>query len=340
MNSGQQLGRRLRAPISALLVVGTVGTLAYVLVEDWSITDAVYMVVISVTTVGFREVHPLSGTGQWITVAIVITGLASTWYMLSVIVAVMIEGELRRSWGRRRMDRRIGRDRLHYILCGYGRIGREIGDELRHNGQEVVVIDNAPAALADATAAGFPTVAGDATDDDVLMLAGLERAAGLITTVASDADNVFVTLSAHSLYPDLRIVARAIEVGAAPKLRRAGATHVISPYALAGRHIAQIALRPAAVGLVETLFRHPENRSLVADVTIAANSAAASATVAEVRLRFPEVALIALQRGEQLLAPLPGQTRLAAGDVVAVVAPDEALHQFRQSTELPGRAEE
>jgi voltage-gated potassium channel len=328
MRGGQALGLRLRGPLVALGLVLVIGTLGYVAIEGWSIPDALYMVVITVTTVGYREVGPLSETGQWFTSGLAVVGLASTWYALSVMVALMVEGQPGLRWEQRRMERRIGHDRGHFVVCGFGRVGRQIAEELRREGHEVVVIDSAADALREAAADDFPTVAGDAAADDILRHAGIERAAGLITAVATDADNVFVTLSARALRPTLPIVARASSDDAIPKLHRAGATQVVSPYAMAGRQMARLALRPATVDFVETLLRGAGGDLLLEDVHVATDSPLAGVSIEEARRRYPDVTLFALQRDGTTIAPLAGDLTLAPGDILAAVGAEAALREL------------
>jgi voltage-gated potassium channel len=220
--------RRLRVLALMLVIVLAVGTTGYVVIEDWPVVDALYMTVITITTVGFGEIYPLSRSGRIFTIGLIAVGLTGIWYALSVLVGFMIEGIFSQEWERRRMEQQLSGIKDHFIVCGYGRVGRQIAAQLRRYHRPVVVIDRDPTALAEAASDGLLTVQGDATEDDILRQAGIARARGLITAVATDADNVFVTLSARALRPDLSIVARANVEDAAPKLQRAGATHVVS----------------------------------------------------------------------------------------------------------------
>jgi voltage-gated potassium channel len=249
------LTRRLGVPLGALLALLLVGTVGYVLVEGWSVDDALFMAATTITTVGFGEVRPLSPAGRAWTLLLIAVGLALLWYGLSVLVAIVAGGELGREWERSRMERKLERLREHYVVCGYGRVGREIAEQLQRDGQSVVVVDHDAEPLATAAAAGFLAVGGDATSDATLLRARIDSASGLITAVATDADNVFVVLSARSLAADLPIVARASHDETVAKLYRAGASQVVSPYDMAGRQMARLVRRPATVAFVENLFQ-------------------------------------------------------------------------------------
>lgn len=220
---------RLTGPVVAFVATMVVGTLGYMLIEGWSLSDAFYMVAMTVTTVGFGEVRPLSTAGRLFTVGLIGAGVMLVWYTMSLLVSTIVESSVRQRWERRRMDQRIRQIAGHVIVCGYGRVGRQAVEELRRDRQAIVIVETNPAALAEAEAEGLPVVHGDATEDETLHHAGIARAVGLISTVATDAGNVFVTLSARALRPDLAIVARADNDDAVPKLRRAGANQVVSP---------------------------------------------------------------------------------------------------------------
>ena len=331
MDRRDHLGRRLGAPLLALLIVVVAGTLGYVLIEGFPVADALYMAVTTITTVGFGEIRPLSTAGRLFTIGLIVVGVSCLWYGLSVLVGAIVEGHLGQRWEGRRMERRIEQTRDHQIVCGYGRVGRQIAAALRREGRQVVVVDVHQAPLAQANQDDLPTVHGDATEDDTLRRAGIDRAAGLVTAVGSDADNVFVTLSARALRADLTIVARANEEGAAPKLRRAGATHVVSPYGMAGRQMARLALRPSSVAFVETLFSGDNTDLLLEDLQIAPGSLLAGLDVATATARHAGGAiLLAVQRNGHLLAPPAPDLTLHPGDTLAVVGNQNRLRALER----------
>lgn len=284
------------------------------------------MAATTITTVGFGEVRPLSDRGRLFTILLLLVGLAAVWYALSALVSVGLDGEFGLRWEERRMEQQVQKVRDHHIVAGFGRVGRQTAQALREQGQPVLVIDANPAAVRDAITSGFLVVEGDATEDATLARAGIDRAAGLLTGLGSDADNVFVTLSARALHGSLPIVARANEESVVPKLMRAGATQVVSPYETASRQMARLALRPRTVNFIENLFKGPSAALLVEDVRVDAGSPLEGMTIQDVQVQVPHVVLLAVLRVEQTVAPLPVDFRLARGDEIAALGGEAALH--------------
>jgi voltage-gated potassium channel len=310
-----------------------VGAIGYMAIEGWSFFDALFMAATTITTVGFGEVRPLSTPGRLFTIGLLLAGLAALWYALSLLVRVALEGELGARWEERRMERQIEQTRDHQIVAGFGRVGRQTAFALRDLGQKVVVIDAAPPAIDDAHAAGFDVVAGNAADDATLIRAGIARSAGLIAALGRDADNVFVTLSARALQPTLPIVARANDRDSAPKLIRAGAMRVVSPYAAAGRQMARLAVRPRTVEFIENLFGGPSATLVIEDLRIDAGSPLVGRTIGEVHAQASQALCIALRRGGETLAPPPSDLRLNVGDEIAVIGPEANLRGLEAASQ-------
>jgi voltage-gated potassium channel len=328
------LRRRLVVALLAFPTLVAVGTLGYMAIEGWSFSDALFMAATTITTVGFGEVRPLSERGRLFTILLLLVGLAAIWYALSVLVSVALEGELGLRWEERRMERQVSQVRDHHIIAGFGRVGRQAALALRDLGHQVVAIDADSVAVSDATASGFLVVNGDATEDASLIGAGIDRAAGLITALGSDADNVFVTLSARALNATLPIVARANEASAIPKLIRAGATQVVSPYDMAGRQLARLALRPGTVDFVENLFKGPSGALVVEDLHVDPGSPLVGMSIHEVHERVPHVVFIAVRHDGQILSPPASDFRLASGDEIAAVGTEanlQLLEDYSQS---------
>ena len=327
--------RRLRGPLLTIVATMTLGTLGYILIEGWSISDAAYMTIITLATIGYGEVHPLSTAGRVFTSLLILVGVAGLSYTFTVATGTLFEGHLTRQWERRRMDKLVGRLNDHYILCGYGRVGQQIARELLREGEALVVVDSDQQALDRAGAAGIPVVSGNATEDDTLRAAGIERAKGLITAVNGDADNTFITISAHALRPDMPIVARVVRDDAAPKLRRAGASHVVSPYVVAGHQMAMLASRSATISAIEHLGHEPDDL-LVQEVRIHARSPFIAMRLGEARERVDHrLTLLGLRRGGEMLAPPPDDLELLAGDIFAACGTRDQLRTLADACDGP-----
>src|SRR5512132_2522124 len=217
-------GPRLAILMAVIVIAG--GTAGYVLIEGWGAWDAFYMTVITVTTVGYREVHPLSRPGELFTTVLVIGGVGTLFYTASLMMALLVEGELHQRFQRRRVERMIENLSNHFIVCGFGRRGTIIAEEFQRQGAPFLVVDRDGDRVQAALEAGFLAVEGDASSEDVLKRVGILRARGLIAAVGTDAENVYAVLSARLLKPDLFIVSRTESDDASAKLKRAGADRV------------------------------------------------------------------------------------------------------------------
>ena len=239
------MGRRIGIGLIPLVILLIIGVAGYIVIERWSFMDALYMTVLTFTTVGFQEVHEPSPAGRAFTIFLMITGVSAMLYFLSAIMQAVVEGEALRSFvRRRRMRTRLAGERNHYILCGFGRVGREVARAFHSEDAHFIVVDPDPRAIAEASQLGYAYVQGDATQDSVLQSASVSRARGLVASTGSDSHNVFIALSARELNSNLFIVARASNVENEDKLRKAGADQVVSPHAIGGRHMAVSAMRP------------------------------------------------------------------------------------------------
>ena len=253
-----------------IVLIIACGTLGYMLLEGWNLLDSLFMTVTTITTVGYREVHELTRTGQIFTIALIIGGVGTVFYVLSTGAKFILEGELQEIFGRKRVEKKIRDLKDHYIVCGYGRMGRIICRELKGKNLPYVVVEKSPERLVQ-----FPDillVEGDATKDDVLKLVGIEKAQGLISVLPTDAENLYVVLSARGLNPRLLIVARAGEEGSEQKLLRAGADRVVSPYHIGGLRIAHTVLKPAVVDFIEFATKSGNIDLQMEEITIQENS--------------------------------------------------------------------
>ena len=242
--------RGLILAVAALLAVLVYGTVGFILIEHFSVLDAVFMTVTTITTVGIT-VHPLGGGGEIFTITLVVFGVSAFLYTFGVIVEALGSGRWRRYWRRRAMEQQLEQLRDHVIVCGYGRTGRRVAAEIRDKGHPYVVVEMNPDPLEDVRRAAEPHVVGDAASDEVLHRAGIDRAHALVSAVDSDERNVYIVLTARSLNPRLFIVARSSYPDSVAKLQRAGANRVVSPYTTSGIRMAALALQPAVVDVLD-----------------------------------------------------------------------------------------
>ncbi len=317
------LPRRLALAAGMLLGVIAAGTAGFVAIERWSWFEAFYVTIMTVTTVGAGD--QLDSAGKIWTIVVVAVGVGVLTYTVLALVGYVIEGHLGDAYELGRMRRRVGRMTGHYIICGFGRVGREIADEFTAEGIAFVVVDSNEDSLRRAGAAGFAVVHGNAADVETLKAAGAERARGLVTAVDSDADNIYVTLSARVLKPDLFIVARANRADAEPKLRLAGANRVVSPYTMGGRRLASLAMRPTAVEFVDTVLSASNGQLMLEDFAIAPGSAWAGRPLGQLIDDLDEALVLALKRdGAMIFRPGPA-TELTVGDELVAAGPPASI---------------
>ncbi|MBI1921429.1 MAG: potassium channel protein [Geobacter sp.] len=243
--------RHLKISISVLALLITLGTVGYAGIEGWRILDSLYMTVITLGTVGFREVHELSDAGKIFTILLIVFGVSVIGYIVGTVAQIMFEGQIQRIIGRKKVEKKIETMKEHYIICGFGRMGSLICRELAAKPLPFVVIERDPLVLEKLRDEGYLCITGDATDDEVLLKASIKNAKGLISVVSSDSENVYITLTARELNPNLYILARSGEEGSEKKLLRAGANKVVSPYLIGGSRMAQAILRPNVVDFIE-----------------------------------------------------------------------------------------
>ena len=233
---------RLARGVFALAVVVAVGIVGYMVIEGWSLLDAAYMTIITLTTVGYEEVHPLSSTGRIFTILLMVAGVGVMLYVLTTVVNLAVAHEVGSLFRRRKLKTRISKLKGHFIVCGFGRVGRVVASTLQGESVPVIVIDKQAEAFAEAEDLGLLYLQGDATRDADLISAQIDKAVGLVAATGDDSENVYITLTARGLNPGLHIVARASRPEAEEKLRRAGADSVVSPYSIGGREMALTAM--------------------------------------------------------------------------------------------------
>jgi voltage-gated potassium channel len=317
--------RRLVVSILAFVTIVVVGVAGYMVIEGWSFLDALYMTITTITTVGFSEVHPLSHAGQIFSIILIISGVGGALYVLTTIMGYILEGQFGITMGRRRMKTKIAKLKDHFILCGYGRVGQEIAQAFSEEGVPFVIITNNEQHITKAEKEGYLCIFGDATSDEVLKEAGIERAHGLVAAVGSDTDNTFITLSARELRPDLFIEARSSTPESESKLRRAGADRVISPHAIGGRRMAMLALRPAVVDFIDTVTYGRGRELELENVDVASGSPLVGRTMAQARSQNGITVLAMRKKNGKLLANPPGEEIIEDGDRLIVIGPKKRL---------------
>jgi voltage-gated potassium channel len=243
--------KKIKFSLLSLIILIGGGTFGYSAIEDWNLFESLYMTIITLTTVGYNEVHNLSHQGQIFTIFLIIFGVGTIAYTIGSMIQFMVEGQLHQILGRNKVQKQIGRLQGHYIICGYGRIGRLISREFASKPTPFIIVENDPKRCQRLADDGHLFIEGDATQDEVLERAGIHQAKGLITAVTSDAANVFIILTARGINPELFIMARASEEGAEVKLVRAGANKVVSPYTIGASRMAQAILRPLVVDFID-----------------------------------------------------------------------------------------
>ena len=307
--------RRVQLGVAALVAVMVVGTCGY-LVLGFGALDALYQTVTTVTTVGFREVHPLSSAGKAFTIVLILVGVGTALYTLTVLMETLLEGQLRGGFGRRRMEKRVRAMNGPVIVCGWGRVGRVIARELTAAGKDFVVVEMDPARIDDTTVA---TVLGDATEDAVLEEAGVRRASALVAALDNDAGNLFVTVSARSFAPKLFIVSRVRTEENEQKLRRAGADRIINPQSIGGARAAAFLLQPHVTEFLDVVMRDRDIEFRLEELAVPADSPLVAHTISDARIRDQTGALVlALREPDGSFVTNPGSDHVLTGGQVLI----------------------
>jgi voltage-gated potassium channel len=322
--------KELRHALLMLMGIIAFGTGGYFFIEHMPLFDAFYMTIISISTVGFSEIVPLTTLGRTITIIIIVLGISVGTYTIGIIARWFVEGELRKIFGRRKLQKQIHELKNHFIICGYGRIGRIICSELHEDQLDFVVIEQDVSAIADLEDEKYLYLHMDATSEEALLAAGIMQAKGIVTAVNSDANNVFISLTAKGLRPDIIILARASEEKNEQKLRKAGATYVVSPYSMGARRMAHILKRPTVVDFIDIATMGNKLGLLMEEARIGTHSKFIGKNLVDSRLRQDfGVIIVAIKKmsGEMKFNPIPSDT-LEAGDVIVVIGKKEDLKRM------------
>ncbi|GFO58546.1 potassium transporter TrkA [Geomonas silvestris] len=336
--------RHLKISICVLFLLLSFGTFGYIAIEGWDTLDALYMTVITLGTVGFREVQPLSAPGKVFTMLLIFFGVSVIGYIVGSLAQIMFEGQFHRIIGRKKVEKAIAALQDHYIICGFGRIGALICKEFAAKPLPFVVVEKDAETIErmEADGHGYLFLRGDATVDDTLLKAGIKTAKGLISVVTSDTENVYITLTARGLNPDLYILARSGEEGSEIKLKRAGANKVVSPYLIGGSRMAQAILRPTVVDFIEIATGHEHMELQMEEIVIPEHSGFIGESLASSGFRKETgVIIVGIKKESGKMGFNPeSHTRIESGDTLIVLGEPTAITKLDQLVRCSSCAEE
>ncbi len=321
---------RLRKSFILLLGILIFGTLAYRYIEGMTLFDAFYMTMITISTVGFSEVMPLSTYGRIITMIIISTGITIGAYTIGMIVRFFVEGELTKSFGRIKMDKQISKLVNHYIICGFGRIGELICKELSFNNIDFVIIENNPQVVEQLEKESYLYLAMDSMSEETLITAGIMDAKGLVTAVTHDAENVFIILTAKGLRPDLFVLSRSSNVKNEGKLIRAGASRVVSPYLIGGKRMAQMLIKPTVTDFIDIAMMNNNLDLVMEEAKIGSKSKLVNTNLIQSNLKQDYgVIIVAIKKkaGGMVFNPVPTE-KLEAEDIIVVLGKREVMEKM------------
>ncbi len=328
MNPGRRVGLGL-AIVAVLMLAGTAG---YMLIEHWSFIDALYMTVITVTTVGYEEVKPLDSAGRIFTMTIIFVGVGAAYYVFAAITEVVVSGQFREFVGKNSMNRKIQHLEGHVILVGYGRFGRVVADELKTDRHTLVVIEINPEIEPELVRSGLFYIIGSALDEGVLEGAGIAHASDIVVATASDPDNVFVSLSARGKNPTIRIHARAETEAGLRHLQLAGADRVISSYHFSAYRIAAAIARPSVVDFLTLVLPGRNEETSLEEVKVPPRSPLVGMTIAALEQANARLRVVGLKRGAEPISIIPDtQTAIAPGDLIVVIGARQSLERLAES---------
>lgn len=324
------INRKLFIIFSMVVMLLSIGTMGYILIEGWRPLDALYMTVITVATIGYGELRPLSDAGREFTMLIIVMGVGFFAYSVNVLTEAAVEGKIKDIFNQRRMQKAISRLENHFIICGCGRIGKIILEMLRNEGIPVVVIESNPATIEELERLGYLVIVGDATSEEVLQNAGIVRAKGIICVLQSDADNVYITLTARLLNPSIFILARASDYKAERRIYQAGANKVISPYEIGARRMGMAILKPTVIEFLDLAVHCAEFDLSVEQYEISGGSVLVGKTINEIGIRQQTGAtLLAVKRKiDGVMSSVTQDYVFQRGDLIVALGSTESLKKL------------
>lgn len=324
------ISRRLAICFLLLAAVLLSGTAGFHFLERWGWFDAFYMTLTTMTTIGYGEIHPLSHAGRIFNSFLIVFSVFSVGFTIATFSQALLQFEFRKAFGRRRMERELAKLSGHYIICGAGRVGRSVARELRARGQSVVFIEKDPQRAEWAVNEKIPVILGNASSEECLKRAHIETAKGFVAAVGSDAENLYIVLTARGFRSDLKIIARASEEEATSKLLRAGASQVLSPYFFVGNRIAQLLLRPNVLDFIDAAFGTERLDVEIGEVRIDAKSRLNGKTLGDAAIRQQaDVIILGVKPAEApLLFNPPPDTVIRPSDTLIVIGADTQLKRL------------
>lgn len=322
----------LKIVIVLIFATVSIGLVGYMAIEGLRFIDALYMTVITLTTVGFKEVKDLSDLGRLFTIFLIILGVGVIAYSVRIIIELFLDKKIGEFWRVKRMKEKIEKLINHYIVCGYGRIGAEICSEFAKAGVPFVVIEKDPEAIEKLQTKGFLYVEGDAEENEILLAAGIERAKALLSVLTSDADNVFVTLSAKALNPKIKVAARATDYQAEEKLKRAGADNVISPYIIGGRRLAAVVIKPTVVDFLDTVVSAGNVELQMEEIQVQDDSEILGKSLSDAEIRQKSGAIIVAivdNKGNFKINPPPTE-KILSGEILIALGTNNQLKRLKE----------
>lgn len=324
--------RKLLPPFLILIFISFLGVVAFLVVEGVSLLDAIYMVVVTLSTDGISAAYKLSSAGKIVVIALIFCGLLTVFYLAGQFVEIIMEGQIIGYRRRKQMENRIKELKDHYIICGFGRVGHQVAVELEAAKIPYVVLDSKPETAEELGAKNIPYIVGDISSDKILIDAGIKNAKGLISSADSDTANVFVTLSARVLNPDLTIIARASSIDAEEKMKKAGANRVISPYFIAGKRMAAVATKPVAIDFLDTVLHSEHLEMEVREFKLTSDCTLAGKSLGAADIRGKTGAFImAIRKASGEFNFQPGaDTIIEVGDILVAIGTPNQLDSLQK----------
>lgn len=324
--------RRVILVFLILLLLTLIGTWGFHTIEGLSVIDSLYLTVITLTTVGYGDIVPHSYAGKFFGIGLIIVGVGTVAYGVSSMYGLLLSEESRKAWIDRRRRRQVDRMDKHVIICGFGQMGRSVATNLTREGIPFVVVERNEQAAEEARARGFVCLNGNASEEGLLEQAGIERARSLIAAVDSDAESVFIVLTARAIRPDLLIIARANREDSEPKLRRAGASRVILPYLLSGQRVVSLVSRPNVADFLDFVMHSEDLAFRMEEVIVPGTSSLVGKSLADTKARenYGVTILAMCSPGRPMLTAPKAQDRIEDGSRLIILGTDESLRGFEQ----------